>query len=440
MAAADHGDLIGRIGRQTDADARAVGAGQAHAVALAEVAADGHDAGGQQALTRTQGGDGARIQRQGAAGRHAAGDPLFPRGQRGGGGQDQAGAGAVQHGRQRMVGQARSDDGCATGRGGDLGSRQLGRHAAGADPGLGVGAGRHGQNVGRQALDQRQVTGVRIATRIGGVEAVHVGQQDQQIGPAELRRARGQAVVVAVSDLFGGDGVILIDDWDDAVSQQSLQRGAAVEPAAPPFGVVAGQQHLSRHQTVGRKGLFPGVHQQGLAHGGGGLFVLKAAGRQVQSPAPQSHGAGRDDDDIATLSAQVGDVGGQAGQPVGGDGASIGVEQERRADLDHHPARLDQSGGGGGGGRKGFWEGGGGGHSACLSQDHRGSYVLGDDCSDGRCIPDANRRIFFHCASSQKKRQRKRPAGEPAGRPSFSSRLKVRLRDREPVPNRPPGP
>ena len=40
-----------------------------------------------------------------------------------------------------------------------------------------------------------------------------------------------------------------------------------------------------------------------LAHGGCGLFVLKAPRRQVQPSAPQSHGAGRDDDDLAALSA-----------------------------------------------------------------------------------------------------------------------------------------
>src|SRR5690606_6675090 len=149
--------------------------------------------------------------------------------------------------------------------------------------------------------------------------------------------------------------------------------------AAPPFGVVAGQQHLARHQTVGRQSFFPGVHQQGLAHGGSGLLVLKAAGREVQASASQGHGAGGDDDRLAPLATQCSDVGGQAGQRVGGDGASIGVEQQGRADLDHHPARLGQGDGGRGGGRSGLGEGGGGGHIASLSQDHRPGQVVGED-------------------------------------------------------------
>src|SRR5690606_32903737 len=115
--------------------------------------------------------------------------------------------------------------------------------------------------------------------------------------------------------------------------------------------------------------------------GGGGLFVLKAAGKQVQPSAPQSHGARGNDDRLSPLSTQCGDVRGQAGQPVGGDGASIGLEQQGRADLDHHPARLGQGGGRRGGGLKGLGEGGGGGHPASLSQDHRLSHAAGDDCS-----------------------------------------------------------
>ena len=51
----------------------------------------------------------------------------------------------------------------------------------------------------------------RIAARIGGVEAVDVGQQHQQVGADHLRHAGGQPVVVAVADLLGGHGVVLVD-------------------------------------------------------------------------------------------------------------------------------------------------------------------------------------------------------------------------------------
>ncbi len=147
------------------------------------------------------------------------------------------------------------------------------------------------------------MAGVRIAAWIGGVEAVHVGQQNQQVGPGQLRRAGGQAVVVAVADFLGGDGVVLVDHGDDAVGQQGLDRRAGVQPAAAALGVVAGQQDLGGDQAVGGQGLFPGVHQQGLADGGGGLLVLKPARRGVEAAAPQGHGAGGDDDDLAALLA-----------------------------------------------------------------------------------------------------------------------------------------
>ena len=44
------------------------------------------------------------------------------------------------------------------------------------------------------------------------VEPVDVGEQHQQIGADHGRDAGGQAVVVAVADLAGRDGVVLVDD------------------------------------------------------------------------------------------------------------------------------------------------------------------------------------------------------------------------------------
>ncbi|MNS83029.1 hypothetical protein D3C72_1167990 [compost metagenome] len=147
------------------------------------------------------------------------------------------------------------------------------------------------------------------------------------------------------------------------MGQQGLDRGAGVEPAAAALGVVAGQQDLGGDQAVGGQGLFPGVHQQGLADGGGGLLVLQPARRGVQPSAPQGHGAGGDDDDLAPLLAQGGDVLSQGGQPVAGDGAGGGIDQQGGADLDHDPSGMGQGrrgrslvddlGGGGGRGGKG---------------------------------------------------------------------------------------
>ena len=62
-----------------------------------------------------------------------------------------------------------------------------------------------------------------VEARVGGVEAVDVGQQHQQVGADHRRDLRGEAVVVAVADLVGGDRVVLVDDRHDAEVEQGLQ-------------------------------------------------------------------------------------------------------------------------------------------------------------------------------------------------------------------------
>ena len=131
-----------------------------------------------------------------------------------------------------------------------------------------------------------------IAARIGGVEAVHVRQQDQQIRARQLGRPRRQPVVVAVTDLLGRHRVVLVDDGDDAVGQQGVDGGAAVQPAATAFGVVTRQQHLTGDQTVRLQRRRPGRHQQGLPDRGRRLLVLQPHAQPRQPPASQGDGAG----------------------------------------------------------------------------------------------------------------------------------------------------
>ena len=102
------------------------------------------------------------------------------------------------------------------------------------------------------AGDDRDVRGGRIAPRVGGVEAVDVGQQHQLVGLDHLGDARGQAVVVAEADLGGRHGVVLVDHRDAAEAEQRVQRGARVEVAAAVLGVVQRQQQLRGGQTAAR--------------------------------------------------------------------------------------------------------------------------------------------------------------------------------------------
>ncbi len=117
--------------------------------------------------------------------------------------------------------------------------------------------------------------GRRVAPRVGGVEAVDVGEQDQLIGLHHLGDARGQAVIVAEADFGGGDRVVLVDHRDAAEAEQRVQRGAGVQVAAAVLGVVQRQQQLRGGQAVGGQRLGPGLGQADLADRGGGLLFLQ---------------------------------------------------------------------------------------------------------------------------------------------------------------------
>ena len=57
-------------------------------------------------------------------------------------------------------------------------------------------------------------------SRVGGKEAGLVGEDEQEVGADQGGDEGGEVVVVADFDLFGGDGVVLVDDGDDAIIEQ----------------------------------------------------------------------------------------------------------------------------------------------------------------------------------------------------------------------------
>ena len=78
------------------------------------------------------------------------------------------------------------------------------------------------------ALDERRG---RVAARVGGVEAVGVGQDHEPAGADQDRDLRGEEVVVAEGDLVGRGRVVLVDDRDHAPLEQLAERLARVEVA-----------------------------------------------------------------------------------------------------------------------------------------------------------------------------------------------------------------
>ena len=254
-----------------------------------------------------------------------------------GSGQEPGAAGAAFERLQRALDVADGDGHGAAGLGGDAGGDELGAHAAGGVAGRWLAA--HRLDFGGHGFDDGNVGGVGVAARVGGVEAVDVGQQDQLVGLHHFGDAGGEAVVVAEADFGGGDGVVFVDDRDAAQGQQRVQGLAGVQVAAAVLGVVQGQQQLGGGQVAGRQGLGPGLREADLADRGGGLFFLQfqALLGQAEGAAGQRDGAGGDDDDVGAALAQRLDVGGDAVQPGGAGGGLLLVHDQGAADLDDDP-------------------------------------------------------------------------------------------------------
>ncbi len=123
--------------------------------------------------------------------------------------------------RERMQAVAGGDHHPAAGGERDPRRLQLGDHPAGAVAGARrVG---HRLDLGRDLADFRNQPGRLVLARIGGVEAVDVGEQDEGVGADHGGDAGAETVVVAEADLVGGDGVVLVDQRHRAPPEQRRQ-------------------------------------------------------------------------------------------------------------------------------------------------------------------------------------------------------------------------
>ncbi len=67
-----------------------------------------------------------------------------------------------------------------------------------------------------------------VAPRIGGVEAVDVGQQHKLVGLHHLGDARRETIVVTEADFGSRDGVVLVDHRDAAEASNVLSVARAL--------------------------------------------------------------------------------------------------------------------------------------------------------------------------------------------------------------------
>ena len=174
------------------------------------------------------------------------------------------------------------------------------------------------------------------------VEAVDVGQQHDQIGAHHGGDACGEPIIVAVADLGGRDGVVLVDDRHRAPFQKLVDGRAGVEIAPPLFGVAQRHQHLAGGDAVARQRLGPGARQCDLADRRGGLAVLELerSCRQFEHRAAERDGAGRDHQQVALAAVQRREIGGQRSKPCFVEPAGLGVDQKRGADLHDDAAKV----------------------------------------------------------------------------------------------------
>ena len=131
----------------------------------------------------------------------------------------------------------------------DLAGLDLGGHAAAAE--MARGAAGHRLDLGGDGGDHGRggVAPGSLRWR-GGVEPVDIRQQHQAVRLDHGGDAGRQPVVVAVADLGGGDGIVLVDDRHGAQRQQRRDGGAGVEIVAPLLGDVGGDKDLPGDDAV----------------------------------------------------------------------------------------------------------------------------------------------------------------------------------------------
>lgn len=179
---------------------------------------------------------------------------------------------------------------------------------------------------------QRPCVGHRA--RIGAVQAIDVGGDEQRIGIDQRRHGGRQVVVVAELELVHRHGVVLVDHRQRPQPQQFAQRGARIEVAAAVAQVVVGQQHL-RHGAL--EEALPEPDQLGLAERGQGLTRRHRRTRFIgpwQDRAPCGDRTGRHDHHLAPGRYIGRDELRQAQRMARRQAATIG-RQQAAADLQH---------------------------------------------------------------------------------------------------------
>ena len=146
---------------------------------------------------------------------------------------------------------------------------------------------------------------------------------------------RRQSVVVAVADLVGRDGVVLVDDRHGAELEEAGQRAPGVKVLPAVDEVLWHEQRLGRHELVRRERIVPAAHQPGLP-GGRDRLQRADVGRSLVEPEGRDtrrDGARRHDDHLVAAGPNRGDLGAELFDRGLRDHTPF-VGERRRPDLD----------------------------------------------------------------------------------------------------------
>ena len=164
---------------------------------------------------------------------------------------------------------------------------QFGGHTTGTQRRAGTAC--QSQNILADLVYHRDEFGVGIGVRIGIVQAVDIRKQDQQIGTGIYRHNGTQRIVIANADLFGGDGVVFVNDRECAQFQQTEQGAMEVLATLIVAQIGARKQNLRHRVVIFREQFVVSIHQFALAHSGSRLLGGHIGGTRFKRQFAHAH-------------------------------------------------------------------------------------------------------------------------------------------------------
>ena len=189
---------------------------------------------------------------------------------------------AGQRGLQRARAHAVGDDRRDAGRRGHLGGHDLRAHPARAER-------RRACPIRSSSSASKSVTSPTSSAsgsraRVGGEQALDVGEHHEPVGADQDRHLRGEEVVVPEGDLVRRRRVVLVDDRHHAPVQQPPERLARVEVVRARAEVEEREQDLGAGHAAVAQQLVVDAVELALADGAGGLQVLDRGRAHAAGP------------------------------------------------------------------------------------------------------------------------------------------------------------